>query len=131
MPRSCNCSDPQTLEDQHAQRVYRGHVVEAVSADARQIFDDWVALREIEPDYARLANAAAVNRWELMRLAKRAERSAAAAVAEQCAPRRADDGDGGARACQLLANRLSLPQVGSDLRRPGVAASRRSRTWTT
>jgi hypothetical protein len=61
-------------------------------------------MREVETDYARLANASAVNRWELMRLAKQAERVRVpralsdlrrdvALVLVDCA-----------RACQLLAN---------------------------
>ena len=37
------------------------------------VFDEWNTLREIEPDNERLANAAAVNRWELMRMSKDAE----------------------------------------------------------
>ena len=53
--------------------MYRGHVHDFV-AQIRAIFDRWVTLREIEPDYAELANKAAVNRWELMRLVAQAER---------------------------------------------------------
>jgi hypothetical protein len=61
-------------------------------------------MREVEGDYSRLANTSAVNRWELMRLAKESEhihapralsdvhRDASAAVTAS------------ARACQLLAN---------------------------
>jgi hypothetical protein len=68
------------------------------------VFDDWVAMREVEPDNARLANASAVNRWELMRLAKQTER---------LRPPRSMNGlhrdvqaavEASARACQLLAN---------------------------
>ena len=70
----------------------------------RHIFDDWLKLREVEADYGQLANAAAVNRWELMRLAREAE---------QFSPPRSimslhrdihNAVIGGARACQLLAN---------------------------
>ena len=70
----------------------------------RAIFDEWIALREVEPDYARLANAAAVNRWELMRMAR---------DAHQLEPPRSlanvhrdvqNAVVGCARACQLLAN---------------------------
>jgi hypothetical protein len=93
---------PQTLEDQRAQRIYSAHVL-AVVAQIRQIFAGWSSTREIEPDYARLANTAAVNRWELMRLASQLEqmqpprplsgahRNVLAAVTSS------------ARACQLLA----------------------------
>jgi hypothetical protein len=68
------------------------------------IFDEWSALREVESDYARLANAAAVNRWELMRMAR---------DAHQLKPPRSlanvhrdvqNAVVGCARACQLLAN---------------------------
>ena len=70
----------------------------------RVAFDNWVRMREIEPDNMRLANAAAVNRWELMRLAREAE---------QLEPPRKLAGVhrdvqetvvSAARACQLLAN---------------------------
>jgi hypothetical protein len=68
------------------------------------IFNEWGALREVEPDYARLANAAAVNRWELMRMARDAN--------ELEPPRSLSNVHrdvhnavvGCARACQLLAN---------------------------
>ena len=94
---------PQTLEDQRAERAYAGEVREAV-LHVRQMFDQWVALREVEPDNARLANAAAVNRWDLMRLA--------AHVQELSAPRSLTNAQrhlhthivSCARACQLLAN---------------------------
>jgi len=68
------------------------------------MFDEWGALREVEADNARLANAAAVNRWELMRLAH---------DVEQLEPPRSlvnlhrdvhNAVIGCARACQLLAN---------------------------
>ncbi|HEV7664678.1 MAG TPA: hypothetical protein VGQ62_14165 [Chloroflexota bacterium] len=94
---------PQTLQEQHAQRIYSAEV-QQVAERLRHIFDDWVAMREVEPDNSRLANMAAVDRWELMRLAKRTEdlepprslagiqRGLHAAVLSS------------ARACQLLAN---------------------------
>jgi hypothetical protein len=94
---------PQTLREQRAQRLYRGNV-QQIAERLRRVLDDWVALREIEPDNARLANAAAVNRWELIRLAKEAE---------LLDPPRSLVGIhrdvhnaliGSARACQLLAN---------------------------
>jgi hypothetical protein len=94
---------PHTLHQQHTARVYRAHV-QAIGERVREIFDAWAAQREIERDYARLANSAAVHRWELMRLGKRAERlhpprifnrahTDLEAVVTDCA-----------RACQLLAN---------------------------
>ena len=70
----------------------------------RAMFDDWGTLREVEPDNARLANAAAVNRWELMRLAR---------DMDQLEPPRSQSNlhreiqnavVGCARACQRLAN---------------------------
>jgi hypothetical protein len=94
---------PQTLQEQRAIRGYRAQVQQM--ADRLQaIFDEWGALREVEPDNSRLANAAAVNRWELMRMAR---------AADQLEPPRALSNlhrdvqnavVGCARACQLLAN---------------------------
>jgi len=94
---------PQTLQEQHAQRVYRTEV-QHIAGRMRAAFDDWARMREVEPDNMRLANAAAVNRWELMRLAN---------AAEQLEPPRKlasmhrdvqDTVVAAARACQLLAN---------------------------
>jgi hypothetical protein len=94
---------PQTLQQQRAQRLYLAHVQE-IATRVNAVFDEWNTLREVEPDNERLANAAAVNRWELMRMAKAAER---------LEPPRAVLGIhrdvhnavvGCARACQLLAN---------------------------
>jgi hypothetical protein len=94
---------PQTLQDQRAQRVYTAEV-QHIAERMRVAFDDWVRMREVEPDNMRLANAAAVNRWELMRLANEAEQlepprkltSAHRDVQETVVA--------AARACQLLAN---------------------------
>jgi hypothetical protein len=94
---------PQTLQEQRAQRLYRAEV-EGIAGRLRGVLDAWMDLREIESDYSRLANASAVNRWELMRLAK---------TAEQLQPPKSLAGVqrdlqnaviGSARACQLLAN---------------------------
>jgi hypothetical protein len=94
---------PQSLRDQRAVRVYRAEV-QHLASRVRRVFDEWVAMREVEPDNARLANAAAVNRWELMRLAR---------CAEALEPPRALSGNqrdvyyavlASARASQLLAN---------------------------
>ena len=70
----------------------------------RAVFDDWIAVREVEPDNSRLANAAAVNRWELMRLVTEVEaleppRSLTALHREVV-----NAVSGAARACQLLAS---------------------------
>jgi hypothetical protein len=94
---------PQTLEDQRALRVYRGHV-EAISTRVRDVYDGWNVAREIEPDYSRLANTAAVNRWELMRLAKQAERLHAPRMLGGTHRDLLAAVIAAARACQLLAN---------------------------
>jgi hypothetical protein len=94
---------PQTFQEQRAQRVYRSEV-QQIAGRMRAAFDSWINLREIEPDHARLANAAAVSRWELMRLAQQTE--------ELDPPRSLANVHrdvhnavvGCARACQLLAN---------------------------
>src|SRR5262249_54193958 len=94
---------PLSVEERRAQRRYRASAQRIVGR-VRAIFDAWVDLREVEPDYARLANANAVNRWELMRLVQEADR---------LQPPRSLVGNrrdllnavvGSARACQLLAN---------------------------
>lgn len=94
---------PTSLDEQHAQRNYRAEV-EAIATRIRTIYDEWLALRERESDNFELANAAAVHRWELMRLV---------GSAEQLTPPRSLLGvhrdlqsavSGSARACQLLAN---------------------------
>jgi hypothetical protein len=91
------------VQEQRAQRLYLS-LAQQIASRLRRVFDDWLALREVEPDNAQLANAAAVNRWELMRLAK---------DAEHLEPPRSLVGThreihnaviGAARACQLLAN---------------------------
>lgn len=94
---------PTNLQEQRARRLYRAEV-QQIAIRMQSVFDEWLALREVEPDNTQLANAAAVNRWELMRLAKSAEhldpprgfasihRDVQNAVL------------GSARACQLLAN---------------------------
>jgi hypothetical protein len=94
---------PTSLQEQRAQRVYRAEV-QRFAKQLQTVFDDWLSLREIESDNFALANAAAVSRWELMRLAGRAE--------ELVPPRswasiHRDVHNavlGSARACQLLAN---------------------------
>lgn len=94
---------PHSLEEQRAQSEYRASA-QQVASRMRAIFEDWVAIRELEPDNGRLANTAAVRRWELLRLAR---------DVEALAPPRSLLGIhrdvlnavvGAARACQLLAN---------------------------
>ena len=94
---------PQTLQDQHAQRVYRTQV-QQIAGRLRDTFDSWVRLREIEPDPMRLANAAAVNRWELMRLASEAELLDPPRKLSNVHRDVQEAVFGAARACQLLAN---------------------------
>ncbi len=94
---------PRTLQQQSAQLAYRAEV-EQIADRMRNALDEWVRMREIEPDNMRLANAAAVNRWELMRLAHEVE--------QRQPPRKLagvhrdvhDSVLAAARACQLLAN---------------------------
>lgn len=94
---------PATAEERHAQRIFRAEALR-IASRVRTVFDDWLAMREVEPENSRLANVAAVNRWELMRLAQEAE---------QLQPPRSMNGaqrdlheslTAAARACQLLAN---------------------------
>jgi hypothetical protein len=94
---------PETVADQRALRAYRGEV-QGVASRLRQLFDEWVATREIEPDHSRLANVAAVNRWELMLLAERTVHLDVprSLISNQRAVREAVIAS--ARAYQLLAN---------------------------
>jgi hypothetical protein len=62
---------PHSLHEARAQRVYRTEA-QQIATRLHAAFEDWLKLREVESDYVQLANAAAVNRWELMRLAKEA-----------------------------------------------------------
>jgi hypothetical protein len=94
---------PQTAEERHALRLYRAEV-QQISTRLRRIQDEWLALREVESDYAQLANAAAVNRWELMRLLKTAEGLEPPRSVSNLHRDVHNDLVGAARACQLLAN---------------------------
>jgi hypothetical protein len=94
---------PQTLQEQRAQRAYRTEV-QQIAGRMRSTFDDWVRMREIEPDNMRLANAAAVNRWELMRLANEAEQLEPPRKLGNVHRDVHETVLGAARACQLLAN---------------------------
>ncbi|MBV8716802.1 MAG: hypothetical protein JO020_05640 [Chloroflexi bacterium] len=94
---------PTSIEQQRAQRAYRAEV-QQIASRMQTIFEDWLSLREIESDNFELANAAAVSRWELMRLARSAEELEAP---RSCAAIHRDVHNavvGSARACQLLAN---------------------------
>ena len=92
-----------SLEEQRVQRAYRAEV-QQIASRMQSVFNDWLALREIESDNGELANAAAVSRWELMRLARSAE--ALEAPRSWAAIHRDVHNAvlGSARACQLLAN---------------------------
>ncbi len=94
---------PQTLQEQPARRAYHAHV-QQVADRLRVIFEDWGALREVEPDYARLANAAAVNRWALMRMAREVEQLEPPRSLANIHREVNNAVVGSARACQLLAN---------------------------
>jgi hypothetical protein len=94
---------PQTLQDQRALRVYRSEV-QQVAERMRAAFDGWIHLREVEPDHARLANAAAVSRWELMRLAQQIEQLDPPRSLSNIQRDVHNAVVGCARACQLLAN---------------------------
>jgi hypothetical protein len=89
-------------DDLRSARVYRAHVQEVIGR-VRATCESWAGLREVEPDNARLANTAAVNRWELLRLADEIERLRAPRLVgglhRELAAALAD----AARACQLLA----------------------------
>ena len=94
---------PHSDDEQAAERAYRDQVL-SVTGRVQALFEAWADMRQIEPDYALLANGAAVQRWELMRLAQDVEGSTPprglGAVHRELLERVVD----AARACQLLAN---------------------------
>jgi hypothetical protein len=94
---------PTSLQEQRAQRAYRSEV-QQIASRLQSIFEDWLALREVEADNAVLANAAAVHRWELMRLARTAEHLEAPRSWTGIHRDVHNAVLGSARACQLLAN---------------------------
>src|SRR5215471_17217269 len=94
---------PQTLEEQRAQRAYMAQV-HRVSERICRVFDDWNAQREIEEDDQRLANKAAVNRWELMVLARETEEFVAPRSMLTIQRNLDTTLKNAARACQLLAS---------------------------
>lgn len=92
-----------SLEERRALRLYQ-IAAQRMAARMGNILDDWLALREVEVNYNQLANAAAVNRWELMRLARHAEKSGAPRSVGSLHRDIHNSVVGAARACQLLAN---------------------------
>jgi hypothetical protein len=94
---------PRGLEQQREEHAY---AVEAhrIAARLREVFDAWLNLREVESDYAQLANSAAVYRWDLMRLASQAERLQPPRSLAATQRELHNAVVGAARACQLLAN---------------------------
>lgn len=59
---------PTSLPDDSAHHAYCTEAQPFITR-LQTIIEDWLRLREIESDNSELANAAAVSRWELMRLA--------------------------------------------------------------
>ena len=95
--RSARQDDPPSL------RAYRAQVEEIV-ARVGATCEAWAGLRQIEPDNTRLANTAAVNRWELLRLAERIQRLRAPRTAAGLHRDLSAGLVDAARAWQLLAN---------------------------
>jgi hypothetical protein len=58
---------PATPEQHLALEVYRRQT-SALVARVSHMRDEWLSLSQLEPDFERLANVAAVNRWELARI---------------------------------------------------------------
>jgi hypothetical protein len=94
---------PRSFPEQPAERAYAARI-QHVGNRLRTMFDEWLELREVESDYAELANAAAVNRWELLRLAR--DFQAQDPPRSLAGEHRQVQGAliDAARACQLLAN---------------------------
>jgi hypothetical protein len=63
---------PVSAEDRGAERLFRADATRLTNR-LRTMFDDWGTMREVVPENDRLANVAAVNRWELTRLAQESE----------------------------------------------------------
>ncbi len=92
-----------SIEDQRAQRIYQTEA-EDVANRVHELFDAWLQQREYHQDNFELANAAAVNRWELMRLVKLVECLNPPRSANTIHRDLQNAVAGAARACQLLAN---------------------------
>ena len=94
---------PHSLEERRALRLYQVDA-QRLATRMRGILDDWLGLRELEPDYNQLANTAAVYRWELMRLAREADELGPPRSIVSLHRDIHNAVVGAARACQLLAN---------------------------
>jgi hypothetical protein len=94
---------PPNRAETHVLGAYRVHVQD-LAARVRGACETWDRLRQIEPDNARLANMAAVNRWELLRLLGQLERRRAPRMVRHLHADLADALSDAARAWQLLAN---------------------------
>ena len=89
--------------DAHVLGAYRVRVLHAAE-QVRRACEAWDGLRQIEPDNARLANTAAVNRWELVRLLRQLERLHVPGMLVRLHADLSDALGDAARAWQLLAN---------------------------
>ena len=89
--------------DAHVLGAYRVRVL-AAADHVRRACEAWDGLRQIEPDNARLANTAAVNRWELVRLLGQLERVRVPSMLSRLHNELAEALNDAARAWQLLAN---------------------------
>ncbi len=94
---------PPSAEDLAALSRYLAHVREPL-ARVRANHDGWMDLREYEHELERLANTAAVNRWELLRLAEQLTHVEPPKLAATAHRATLDALAEAARACQLLAN---------------------------
>jgi hypothetical protein len=94
---------PTSLQEQNAQHLYRSEAHQFVTR-VQTIVDNWLRLREIESDNGQLANAAAVSRWELMRMAGSLEHLSPPRSLAGVHRAVQDALLNSARACQLLAN---------------------------
>jgi hypothetical protein len=94
---------PPSDADLHSVTLYRA-TAHDVSARLRSICQAWDGLRQIEPDYTRLANTAAVNRWTTMRQAHQLERLTVPRALTTLHRDLSAALDDAARAWQLLAN---------------------------
>ena len=93
---------PPRRADAHVLGAYRVRVL-AAAEHVRRACEAWDGLRQIEPDNARLANTAAVNRWELVRLLRQLERLHVPDMLRRLHTELADALSDAARAWQLLA----------------------------
>ena len=89
--------------DAHVLGTYRARIL-AAAEHLRRACEAWDGLRQIEPDNARLANTAAVNRWELVRLLRQLERLHVPSMLTKLHNELSDALNDAARAWQLLAN---------------------------